>query len=46
MIITYDVFNENVGTVGRYKSLEEKVYKNKANEAPVRLRQTGNNLKN
>ena len=25
MIITYDVFNENVGTVGRYKSLEEAV---------------------
>jgi len=25
MVITYDVFNENVGTVGRYKSLEEAV---------------------
>ena len=25
MIVTYDVFNENVGTVGRYKSLEEAV---------------------
>jgi len=25
MIITYDVFNENVGTVGRYKSLEEAI---------------------
>ena len=25
MIITYDIFNENVGTVGRYKSLEEAV---------------------
>ena len=25
MIITYDVFNENVGTIGRYKSLEEAV---------------------
>ena len=25
MSITYDVFNENVGTVGRYKSLEEAV---------------------
>ena len=25
MIVTYDVFNENVGTIGRYKSLEEAV---------------------
>ena len=25
MIVTYDVFNENVGTVGRYKSLEEAI---------------------
>ena len=25
MVVTYDVFNENVGTVGRYKSLEEAV---------------------
>ena len=25
MIVTYDVFNENVGTVGRYKSLQEAV---------------------
>ena len=25
MIVTYDVFNENVGTVCRYKSLEEAV---------------------
>ena len=25
MIITYDVFNEYFGTVGRYKSLEEAV---------------------
>ena len=25
MIITYDLFNENTGTVGRYKSLEEAV---------------------
>ena len=23
MIITYDVFNENVGTIGRYKSFIE-----------------------
>ena len=25
MVITYDVFNEYFGTVGRYKSLEEAV---------------------
>lgn len=25
MIVTYDVFNESVGTIGRYKSLEEAV---------------------
>ena len=25
MIVTYDVFNEYFGTVGRYKSLEEAV---------------------
>ena len=25
MYVTYDVFNENVGTIGRYKSLEEAV---------------------
>ena len=25
MILTYDVFNESVGTIGRYKSLEEAV---------------------
>ena len=25
MIVTYDVFNEHFGTVGRYKSLEEAV---------------------
>ena len=27
MIVTYDVFNESVGTIGRYKSLEEVKYK-------------------